>query len=548
MARFTKSANKFAAKERRQPAPTQQSLKLCQRRLTLLSGGEFIRWPLALLLSLMLWAPTQLGAQNLDHLLAPTTPYQWFASTDTKHQNHDYLELKPNETRRIPLTGGQLLRLWFTSSNPDKCDVSLQNGPQNVDLLRDGKANFGELWNKAWLLYPSQNADSSTRLGKLSANAALIVTNHDNDTLKFFYQAAIASATPKTIPLPSGKTSQIVSDWGTAPGKSHDFLANAPVGVLESIDLIVGYSDARGDNKRPLAQVLNDLHLRAYWDGERNAAIDVPLSLLAAGNAENVPDSAVGALQKDHFALKWPITLPKNRKLELFNAGHDSVGVLITSTIRALPEARLPLWRFHARVGSSRTEMDKPVSMLKAEGEGAFVGLNLDIRPVAGANRRTFAFLEGNETITADGTSHEGTGTEDFFNSAWYFPDTPFARPFGGLTRKTLAPPGVSAYRLMILDAVPFKKSFSFDFGHNGRNHDDDMEYRWVAFWYQKAGGAFQIEDKLAQSGVKAADSRNPTETASSNKSFFYLAAALLFGGALAARQLSRRKNHSQRK
>ncbi|HVF85581.1 MAG TPA: DUF2961 domain-containing protein, partial [Abditibacteriaceae bacterium] len=487
------------------------------------SGGEFIRCLTTLLLCLILLSHS-VRAQTLDNILTPQAPYKWFASTDPKRQNQDYLMLKPNETRRIPLAGGMLLRLWFTSSNPDKCEVALQNGAQNVVLLRDGKPQFGELWNKAWLLYPLQNAASGTRLRQLAANATLVVVNRDKEAMKFYYQATIDNSVRKNAAIPTGKSSQIASDWTLQPGKSHEFLTNAPVGLLEKFGLVVGSAGEGGVERRPLAQILGDLRLRGYWDGEKEAAIDVPLSWLAVGNEKIVPNSAIAELQKDHFVLRWPMPLPKIRKMELFNSGKSAIGLNILSTVRAVPEAQLPPLRFHARFGSSRTENLKPISILRASGEGAFVGLNLDMRPVAGAVRRSFVYLEGNEILAADNRVLEGTGNEDFFNSAWYFPDKTFERPFHGLTSKTLAPPTVSAYRLMIPDAVPFKKNFKLDFGHSGRNRGNDMEYRWAAFWYQKPGGNWQIEDKLAATSARNAEAKSSDAKGQNSRSMFYLA------------------------
>lgn len=506
--------------------------------LTLFCGfvGEFARAQNAVIP--IAKAPIE---RDLDNLLSASqqAPFRFYASTDARHQNHDYLELKPNETRRIALTNGELLRLWFTSSNPKKCDVSLQNGAQNIVLLKNGKPNLGELWNKAWLLYPSQKATSSTRCCQLAANTTLIVTNRDKDFLKFFYQVSIRNSPTKNVSAPTEKASQIVSDWTLAPGKSHAFLTNTPVGIVDEIEVIIGSSDERGGNKTPLLQVLNSLRLRAFWDGEKSASVDVPLALLAAGTENSIPNSAIATLQKDRLVLRWPIVLPKNRKIEIVNSGKMPIGIYITTTLRALPENRLPTTRFHARFGSARTETNKPLTILQASGAGAFVGLNLDMRPISGATRRTFAYLEGNERIIADNRVLEGTGNEDFFNSAWYFPDKPFAREFHGLTRKTPAPPSVSAYRLMIPDAVPFKQSLRFDFGHSGRNKGDDMEYRWVAFWYQNAGGTFQIEDKVAQPNVNESENAAPN---SSGNSMIYLGLIVLLGGALAAFQLSSRR------
>jgi hypothetical protein len=142
--------------------------------------------------------------------------------------------------------------------------------------------------------------------------------------------------------------------------------------------------------------------------------------------------------------------------------------------------------------------------MLNVTGQGAFAGLVLGIEPAPESSRQTFAYLEGNETITADGKTYEGTGTEDFFNSAWYFPDEPFSQAYHGMTFKSQSPPQVSAYRFMIPDAIPFQKTLNFAFEHGKGNNSDDLEYRWVAFWYQKPTFNFEVSDDL-QGGASAA-------------------------------------------
>jgi hypothetical protein len=151
----------------------------------------------------------------------------------------------------------------------------------------------------------------------------------------------------------------------------------------------------------------------------------------------------------------------------------------------------------------------------------------LDIRPAPDTTRRTFAFLEGNETLVADVKTYEGTGTEDFFNSAWYFPAKPFLQKYHGMTFKGASPPRVTAYRWMIPDAVPFKKSFKFEFEHGNGNNANDLEYRWVAFWYQKAPFQFEIADELKGG---AAGESTPGDTAGQSRSTLLPVFVLLLG------------------
>ncbi|MBW3635055.1 MAG: DUF2961 domain-containing protein, partial [Armatimonadetes bacterium] len=184
------------------------------------------------------------------------------------------------------------------------------------------------------------------------------------------------------------------------------------------------------------------------------------------------------------LVLRWPMPFA-TAKISLLNEGKSPVNLDVGARVREFNAAPSP-YRFCALQNAVTTQQGKPVEILNLTGEGAFVGLALSIAPNAESQRRTFAYLEGNELITADGKPFEGTGNEDFFSSAWYFPDKPFSHPYEGLTLKVPSPPTVSAYRWMIPDAIPFKRSLRFDFEHGNGNNSADLEWKWTAIWYQK--------------------------------------------------------------
>lgn len=353
-------------------------------------------------------------------------PYDWFASTDPKNENADYIPLKPGETKRVPLKAGTLLRLWSTAFEPDKITIVLQNGEQRVELLKDNKAKLGELYQKAFTFYPTEKTPAAVRI--LKDGAVLIATNHSKTDNKWFYQVTV------------GK------------GVYGSFLS----------------SKAPNDTKPP--------------------AFD-PTSL----------DDIIKAPALEGQKL---LTLPA--------------------------DAKTP-YHLVSAYGSARSVKGQPIPILKVAGEGAFVGLVLDIRPAADTTRRTFAYLEGNETLIADGRKYEGTGTEDYFNSAWYYPEKAFRRQYHGMTFKGQDPPRVTTYRWMIPDAVPFKKSFEFQLEHGNGNNSNDLEYRWVAFWYQKAPFNFEIKDAL-QGGSAGAVNTSAGGTEGEQKPLAWIFVAL--GGA----------------
>ena len=78
-----------------------------------------------------------------------------------------------------------------------------------------------------------------------------------------------------------------------------------------------------------------------------------------------------------------------------------------------------------------------------------------------------------------------GTGTEDYFNTAWG-PREHFASPFFGLTLPggKLWTGQISWYRWHIPDPVRFSRSIrvSIEHGHANRRSDD---FSSTAYWYQ---------------------------------------------------------------
>ncbi|MCL6444512.1 MAG: DUF2961 domain-containing protein, partial [Alicyclobacillus sp.] len=96
-------------------------------------------------------------------------------------------------------------------------------------------------------------------------------------------------------------------------------------------------------------------------------------------------------------------------------------------------------------------------------------------------------FLEGDEFVWVDGKkqpSWNGTGTEDYFISGWYFNRGTFSAPYHALTIKDEARRRISVYRFQIPDAIPFRKSIRVAIEH-GHANESRCDYSSVAYWYQ---------------------------------------------------------------
>jgi hypothetical protein len=448
----------------------------------------------------LLFSPSYAADESL--IYSPDWPvYKWFASTDPKSENEDYLLLKPGEERRIPLTAGVLNRLWFTALEPNKIDVTMivpSKGKlaagfpltQNGRLTNENSlSSHTQVWEKAFTAYHSSLTvveEPWRHWQTPPSGAQLKVTNKspNPEGNKFFYQASIRPPF-KTRTVETGTRQNLNKKLELASGDEQT-LELSGAGLIENITL------------SPLqVEDLQVLQLRIAYDGEKTAVTSTLSALLGLfQNGQKVTSDAF-AFDKGKTTLSWPMPFGNGVKLTFINKGAKPLALDAQIAYRQLKQA--PSYRFHAAYGSARTVEKKPLRMLNIKGKGAFCGMNLSITPAPDSGRRTFAYLEGNETITADGKVFEGTGTEDYFSSAWYFPDKAFSFPFHGLTSRTKGPPAVSAYRLMIPDALPFKQSLQFDLEHGNGNSSNDLLFRWVAFWYQAPDAQFEVINALQE-------------------------------------------------
>ncbi len=148
-------------------------------------------------------------------------------------------------------------------------------------------------------------------------------------------------------------------------------------------------------------------------------------------------------------------------------------------------------------------EQGKDYVILDTKGKGHYVGTVLSVR-----TRSPSWFGEGDEKIYIDGEEKPsiwGTGTEDYFLSAWglqttstpYF-GTPYFDQWGIVGGHT------SAYRWHICDPIVFNESIRFTIEHwgwissdenpEGKTHswnERQDDFSSVAFWYQTGQPTF---------------------------------------------------------
>lgn len=268
------------------------------------------------------------------------------------------------------------------------------------------------------------------------------------------------------IRIPAGETATLASIEGT--------------GCISRIWLTITSEDL---------YILRRALLKMYWDGEENPSVESPVGDFFGTGFSRYRhfDSFFLGMTSGGTYCYFPMPFASQALIQLENQSKKPVKMFYYAVTYQLFD-RLPenTGRFHAKWRRDTTVKGENYLILEAKGRGHFVGCNMSMQ-----GRLPFYpwFLEGDEMIYVDGEdfpSIHGTGTEDYFNSGWYFIKGKFCAPFHGLTQKNLFYPRLSAYRFHVGDAIPFQSSIRVTMEHGGTNDTPGSDYSSVAYWYQE--------------------------------------------------------------
>jgi hypothetical protein len=315
---------------------------------------------------------------------------------------------------------------------------------------------------------------------------------------KFFILAALVASTahaqldnilsPARLPyLKDSKLMQVSS--ADRSGGNNDFLAVAP-GATRTIAALTGpgvivsfWATIATKDKYFLRSIL----LRMYWDDEKYPSVEAPIGdFFGTGFQYKQYLTPYIGMSSGGYYCYFPMPYNKSARIEIVNQSSLEVNSFYYHIdYQQLQRPLDPsMAYFHAQWRrETRCDRSKNYTILEAEGTGHFVGLNLSMQ----SYENGMQYLEGDELVTVDGEmppSIRGTGTEDYFNSGWYFTTGEFAAPYHGLIVKDDSLNRIAAYRLHILDAIPFTKSIRFDIEH-GTENAERADYSSTAYWYQ---------------------------------------------------------------
>lgn len=260
-----------------------------------------------------------------------------------------------------------------------------------------------------------------------------------------------------------------------------------------------------------------EMVIRIFWDGSKEPAVEAPVGDFFAnafGLRNEVVSLPVVVEDGDSYNCFWHMPFRKSARIEIENQSPDKPISLLYYNIDWIKKDKISKDTpyFYARYRQEYpAEQGKDYVILDTKGKGQYVGTVLSVR-----TRSPSWFGEGDEKIYIDGEADAsiwGTGTEDYFLSAWGLKKT--STPYFGVPyfdQWGIVGGHTSAYRWHIQDPIVFQKEIKVTLEHYGWLSPDENpnnkadswnqrqdDYSSVAYWYQTGKPTFNPPSTTAR-------------------------------------------------
>jgi Protein of unknown function (DUF2961) len=312
---------------------------------------------------------------------------------------------------------------------------------------------------------------------------------------------------PKAEPKGDLEEKSNRDNFRVAPGETHVLLDAKGPGVISHIWITFLGPEPQAWAKSGSANH-QEMLLRIYWDGSKRPGVEAPVGDFFAncfGKRAEVISLPVLVEDADSYNCFWQMPFRKSARIEIVNESEKPISLLYYN-IDWVKKSRLPKDSpyFYAQYRQEYPATHgKDYVLLETQGKGHYVGTVLAVR-----TRSPAWFGEGDEKIYIDGESKAsiwGTGTEDYFLSAWGLKKT--STPYFGVPwfdQWGIVGGHTSAYRWHIHDPIVFNRGIKVTLEHFGWiSPDENPDYKstsWnereddyssVAFWYQTGEPTF---------------------------------------------------------
>ena len=149
------------------------------------------------------------------------------------------------------------------------------------------------------------------------------------------------------------------------------------------------------------------------------------------------------------------------------------------------------------------------MTFLKVSGSGHIVGVTHSMTGNYFGEHSRF-YLEGDEQIYIDGSishSYHGTGTEDFYNGAWYFNNGVQVTPLYGVGAHNYRGINPAEYqtninrtvmlRTLVTDPIIFRDGIDFKMEHGGSNDRPDSSAYILTYYYHNESSKLEKTDEF---------------------------------------------------
>jgi hypothetical protein len=320
-------------------------------------------------------------------------------------------------------------------------------------------------------------------------------------------QGADGKYDPKADPKGDTEERSNFDNFRVAPGATHVVMDRQGPGVITHMWFTFLGPEPQGWAKQGSANH-QDMLLRIYWDGNPRPAVEAPLGDFFAncfGQRSEVISTPIVVEDADSYNSYWNMPFRKSARIEIVNQSDKAINLLYYNIdwIKLDTLAKDTPYFYAQYRQEYPVEPGKDYVILDTKGKGHYVGTVLAVR-----SRSPSWFGEGDEKIYIDGEAKPsiwGTGTEDYFLSAWGLKTTktptfgvPYFDQWGIVGGHT------SAYRWHISDPLVFQKGIKVTIEHWGWiSPDENPDYKsmsWnerqddyssVAYWYQTGPSTF---------------------------------------------------------
>jgi hypothetical protein len=346
--------------------------------------------------------------------------------------------------------------------------------------------------------------------GSADGGLGSLATPHEGRSMRAtstFREGKDGKYDPKADPKGDKEEKSNRDNFRVAPGETHVLMDAKGPGVITHIWMTFLGPEPQEWAKNGSANH-QEMLLRIYWDGRERPGVEAPVGDFFAncfGKRSEVKSLPVIVEDADSYNCFWHMPFRKSARVEIVNQGEKPISLLYYNIdwIKKDRVSRDTPYFYAQYRQEYPVQKGQDYLVLETRGKGHYVGTVLAVR-----TRSPAWFGEGDEKIYIDREEKPsiwGTGTEDYFLSAWGLKKT--STPYFGVPyfdQWGIVGSHTSAYRWHVNDPIVFNTGIKVTFEHFGWISPDENpdhkstswneredDYASVAYWYQTGEPTF---------------------------------------------------------